>query len=113
LVFYFRLSEQLANRPSSDAISAELEVLKAKHTSLQKFLKESSEKETREKKELEEKHAQAVAEFAEKLKKSNQRIKMLATKAKAYKTEAENIDKMIFCKDFIFLPASSFFPSRH
>nr|XP_051202604.1 uncharacterized protein LOC127316235 [Lolium perenne] len=93
--------EQLANRPSIDALSAELEVLKAERVSLQKFLKESYEKETREKKELEEKHAQATAELADKLKKRNQRIKTLVTKAKAYETEAENIDKMIFRKDFL------------
>jgi AAA15 family ATPase/GTPase len=100
VLFYFRLSEQLANRPSIDELSAEHEVLKAERYSLQKFLKESSEKETREKKELEEKHAQATAELADKLKKSNQRIKTLVTKEKAYETEAENIDKMIFRKDF-------------
>ncbi|KAK1618285.1 hypothetical protein QYE76_023802 [Lolium multiflorum] len=88
--------EQLVNHPSIDALSAELEVLKDEHASLQEFLKESSEKETREKKELEEKHAQATTEFADKLKKSNQRIKTLATKAKAYEMEAENIDKMIY-----------------
>ncbi|KAK1629057.1 hypothetical protein QYE76_003372 [Lolium multiflorum] len=49
--------EQLSKRPSIDELSTELEVLKAERDSLQKFLKESSEKETREKKELEEKHA--------------------------------------------------------
>ncbi|KAK1664955.1 hypothetical protein QYE76_053114 [Lolium multiflorum] len=66
--------EELANRPSINEISAELE----------------SEKE------LEEKHAQAMSELADRLKKSNQRVKTLASKAKAYETEAENIDKMIF-----------------
>nr|XP_051216647.1 pre-mRNA-splicing ATP-dependent RNA helicase prp28-like [Lolium perenne] len=34
--------EQLAKRPSIDSISAELEVLKTEHSSLEKFLKESS-----------------------------------------------------------------------
>ena len=105
--FTFRLSEQLAKRPSIDEISAKLEVLKTEHEALQNFLKESSEKETKKIKELEEKHAQAMSELTEKLKKSNQRIKTLASKAKAYETEAENIDKMIFRKDFSFLPASS------
>jgi hypothetical protein len=99
--FYFRLSEQLAKHPSVDELAAELEVLKAEHDSLQEFLKESSEKETRERNELEKKHTQATAELANKLKKSNQRIKTLVTKAKAYDTEAENIDKMIFRKDFL------------
>ncbi|KAK1648634.1 hypothetical protein QYE76_066439 [Lolium multiflorum] len=88
--------EEIANRPSIKEISAELEVLKAEHESLQKFLKESSEKETKEKQELEEKHAQAMSELADRLKKSNQRVKTLALKTKAYETEAENIDKMIF-----------------
>jgi ABC-type Fe3+-citrate transport system substrate-binding protein len=77
-------------------------VLKAEHTSLKDFLKESSEKETKEKKEREEKHAKDLSELAEKLKTSNQRIKTLVSKSKAYETEAENIDKMIFRKDFIF-----------
>ncbi|KAK1608113.1 hypothetical protein QYE76_031786 [Lolium multiflorum] len=42
--------EQLAKCPSIDDIAAELEVLKTEHESLQNFLKESFEKETREKK---------------------------------------------------------------
>ncbi|KAK1680374.1 hypothetical protein QYE76_041222 [Lolium multiflorum] len=84
------------------------EVLKAEHDSLQKFLKESSEKETIAKKELEEKHAQAMSELAGKLKKSNHRIKTLASKEKAYKTEAQNIDKMIFpCLGFEWTKESS------
>jgi Fe2+ transport system protein B len=99
--FYFCLSEQLAKCPSVDKLAAELEVLKAEHDSLQEFLKESSEKETREKKELEEKHAQANAELADKLNKSNTRIKTLVAKAKTYETEAEDIDKLIFRKDFL------------
>ncbi|KAK1680315.1 hypothetical protein QYE76_041163 [Lolium multiflorum] len=73
--------EELANRPSVDEISAELEVLKAKHTSLHNFLKESAEKETKAKKELEEKHAQAMSELPEKLKTSHQRVKTLVSKA--------------------------------
>jgi hypothetical protein len=46
----FSLLEEIANHPSIKEISAELEVLKAEHESLQKFLKESSEKETKMKK---------------------------------------------------------------
>ena len=77
-------------------------MLKTEHSSLQNFLKESSEKETKERREREEKHAKELSELAEKLKTSNQRIKTLVSKLKAYETEAENIDKMIFRKDFIF-----------
>jgi chromosome segregation ATPase len=97
-----RLTEQLAKRPSIDAISAELEVLKTEHASLEKFLKESSEKETKAKKELEEKHAYAMSELAKKLKTSNQRIKILVSKANKYEAEALDIDELIFRKDFIF-----------
>jgi hypothetical protein len=100
--FAFRLTEQLAKRPSIDDISAELEVLKTEHASLKNFLKESSEKETKENRELEEKHAKAMSELAEKLKSSNQRIKTLVSKTKAYEAEAANIEKMIFRKDFRF-----------
>ncbi|KAK1651347.1 hypothetical protein QYE76_069152 [Lolium multiflorum] len=99
--------DQLAKRPSIDELSAELEVLKAEHDSLQGFLKESTEKETKEKKEHEEKHAQAVAELNEKLRKSNVRIKTLVSKAKASEKEADDIDKLIFRKDFFAVPASS------
>ncbi|KAK1691749.1 hypothetical protein QYE76_008446 [Lolium multiflorum] len=88
--------EQLAKHPSVDKLAAELEVLKAEHDSLQEFLKESPEKETREKKELEEKHARDIAELADRLKRSNTRIKMLVAETKAYETEAEDIDKLIF-----------------
>ncbi|KAK1670621.1 hypothetical protein QYE76_058780 [Lolium multiflorum] len=88
--------EQLAKKPSVDELSAELEVLKAEHDSLQEFLKKSSEKETKERKEREDKHAQAIAELNDKLKKSNARIKTLVAKAKTFETEAEDIDKLIF-----------------
>ncbi|KAK1610929.1 hypothetical protein QYE76_034602 [Lolium multiflorum] len=47
-------------------------------------------------KEREEKHAQAIAELNDKLKKSNARIKTLVAKEKTFETEAENIDKLIF-----------------
>jgi hypothetical protein len=80
-------------------------VLKAEHTSLKNFLKESAEKETKAKKELEEKHAQAMLELAEKLKTSYQRVKTLVSKAKAYEVEAADIDELIYRKDFVF-PAS-------
>ena len=113
-VFYFeldfRLTELLANRPSIDEISAKLTVLETVHESLQQSLKESHEKETRTKKELEEEHAQAMVEMAEKLKTSNNRVKTLATKLKAAETEAVDIDKMIFRKDFT-IPACMCYPS--
>ncbi|KAK1627168.1 hypothetical protein QYE76_001483 [Lolium multiflorum] len=92
--------EDIASLPSIKEISADLKVMKAERDSLQKFLKESAETETKMKRELEEKHAQEVSDLAEKLKKSNQRIKTLAAKNRAYETEAESIDKMIFRKDF-------------
>lgn len=109
----FRLTEQLAKRPSIDSISAELEVLKAEHASLQNFFKESTEKETKAKRELEEKHVQAMSELAEKLKASNQRVKNLVSQAKAYEAEASDIDELIFRKDFIFpaSPLHSFCPT--
>jgi hypothetical protein len=49
----FCLTEQLAKRPFVDTISAELKVLKTEHSSLKNFLKESSEKETKDKREPE------------------------------------------------------------
>jgi predicted nucleic acid-binding Zn-ribbon protein len=98
----FHLIEQLANRPSVDTISAELEVLKTEHASLQNHLKETSEKETKARRELEEKHAKAMSELAEKLKTSNQRIKTLVSKAKAYEAEETYIDELIFREDFTF-----------
>jgi hypothetical protein len=101
----FRLTEQLARRPSIDSISTELEMLKTEHASLEKFLKESTEKETKAKRELEEKHAKAMSELVEKLKTSNQRVKTLVSKVKAYEAEASDIDELIFRKDFTF-PAS-------
>ncbi|KAK1697508.1 hypothetical protein QYE76_014205 [Lolium multiflorum] len=64
--------------------------------SLKNFLKESSEKETKEKKELSEKHAHEMAELADKLKKSHQRVTTLAAKNKSQEAEAEAIDKLIF-----------------
>jgi hypothetical protein len=90
-------------------------VLKAEHASLKNFLKESTEKEIKAKKELEEKHAQAMSELAEKLKTSHQRVKTLVSKAKAYEAEASDIDELIFRKDFIFSGISIAFvlvPSR-
>ncbi|KAK1630893.1 hypothetical protein QYE76_005208 [Lolium multiflorum] len=89
--------EQLAKNPSVDELSAELEVLKAEHDSLQEFLKESTEKETREKKEQEEKHAQAIAELNDKLNKSNTRIKTLeatTSRTEAYEDARNSINDL-------------------
>ena len=66
-----------------------------------------SEKETKAKKELAEKHLKTTSELAEKLKTSHQRIKGLVTKAKNYETEAAAIDELIFRKDFMFSAISS------
>jgi predicted nuclease with TOPRIM domain len=107
VLLYFRLPEQLAKKPTIDELSAKLEVLQAEHDSLQDFLKKSSEKEAREKKEREEKHAQDIAELSDKLKKSNGQIKTLVVKAKTFETEAEDIDKLIFRRNFLLFPASS------
>ncbi|KAK1628875.1 hypothetical protein QYE76_003190 [Lolium multiflorum] len=50
--------EEFAKRPTIDALAAKVEVLEAENESLKKFLKESSEEETKKKKELLEKHTQ-------------------------------------------------------
>jgi Fe2+ transport system protein B len=96
----FRLTELLAKRPSIDEIFAKLQVLESEHESLQKFLKESHENETKLKKDLQDKHAQEMSEMAEKLKNSNSRVKTLPSKLKAAEAEATDVDKMIFRKDF-------------
>ncbi|KAK1648508.1 hypothetical protein QYE76_066313 [Lolium multiflorum] len=83
-------------RPTIDALSAKIQVLEAENESLKNFLKETSEKETKEKKELSEKHAREMAELADKLKKSHQRVTTLAAKNKSQEAEAEAIDKLIF-----------------
>ncbi|KAK1648048.1 hypothetical protein QYE76_065853 [Lolium multiflorum] len=88
--------EQLAKRPSIDDISAKLKVLESKHESLKQSLKESHESETKTKKELEDKHAQGMAEMAEKLKTCNNRVKSLSTKLKAAEAEAADVDELIF-----------------
>ncbi|KAK1628812.1 hypothetical protein QYE76_003127 [Lolium multiflorum] len=88
--------EEIAKRPSIDALSAKVEVLEAENESLKNFMKESSDEENKKRKELLEKHAQKVSDLAEKLKKSHQRIQTLASKNKSYEAEAEAIDKMIF-----------------
>jgi seryl-tRNA synthetase len=103
LNFSFRLRDLLAQRPSIDEISTKLKVLESEHESLQISLKESHENETKMKKELEDKHAKEMSEMAEKLKNSNNRVKTLASKLKAAEAEAEDIDKMIFRKDFTIL----------
>ncbi|KAK1629281.1 hypothetical protein QYE76_003596 [Lolium multiflorum] len=89
-------SEEIAKRPSIDALSAKVEVLEAENESLKNFMKESSDEENKKRKELLEKHAQEVSDLAEKLKKSHQRVQTLASKNKNYEAEAEAIDKMIF-----------------
>ncbi|KAK1650535.1 hypothetical protein QYE76_068340 [Lolium multiflorum] len=88
--------EEIAKSPSIDTLSAKIEVLEAENESLKNFLKESSEEETKKRKELLEKHTQELSDLAEKLKKSQQRIQTLAAKYKNYEAEAEAIDKMIF-----------------
>ncbi|KAK1668484.1 hypothetical protein QYE76_056643 [Lolium multiflorum] len=88
--------EEIAKRPSIDTLSAKVEVLEAENESLKNFLKESSEEETKKRKELLEKHAQEVSDLAKKLKESQQRVQTLASKNKSYEAEAEAIDKMIF-----------------
>ncbi|KAK1651043.1 hypothetical protein QYE76_068848 [Lolium multiflorum] len=88
--------EEIAKRPSIDALSAKVEVLEAENESLKNFMKESSDEENKKRKELLEKHAQEISDLAEKLKKSHQRVQTLASKNKSYEAEAEAIDKMIF-----------------
>ncbi|KAK1616547.1 hypothetical protein QYE76_022064 [Lolium multiflorum] len=88
--------EEIAKRPSIDALSAQVKVLEAENESLKKFLKESSEEETKKRKELSDKHIHKVSDLAENLKKSQQRVKTLAAKNKAHEAEAEAIDKLIF-----------------
>ena len=92
-------SEETDKRPTIDALSAKVQVLEAENETLKNFLKESSEKETKEKKELSEKHSREMAELADKLKKSQQRVTTLAAKNKSQEAEAEAIDKLIFRKD--------------
>nr|XP_051190081.1 altered inheritance of mitochondria protein 21-like [Lolium perenne] len=91
-----RLKEETDKRPTIDALSAKIQVLEAENESLKNFLKETSEKETKEKKDLSEKHAREMAELADKLKKSHQRVTTLAAKNKSQEAEAEAIDKLIF-----------------
>jgi hypothetical protein len=43
-----------------------------------------------------------MSEMAEKLKTRNNRVKTLASKIKAYEAEAEDIDELVFHKDFTF-----------
>nr|XP_051230252.1 intracellular protein transport protein uso1-like [Lolium perenne] len=89
-------TKQLAKRPSVDDISAKLKVLESENESLKQSLKESHENETKTKKELEDKHTQAMAEMAKKLKTSTHRVKSLSTKLKAAEVEATNVDELIF-----------------
>ncbi|KAK1630792.1 hypothetical protein QYE76_005107 [Lolium multiflorum] len=48
--------EEIAKRPTIDALAAKVEVLEAENESLKKFLKESSEEESKKRKELSDKH---------------------------------------------------------
>nr|XP_051196618.1 uncharacterized protein LOC127309949 [Lolium perenne] len=91
-----RLKEETDKRPTIDALSAKVQVLEAENETLKNFLKESSEKETKEKKELSEKHSREMAELADKLKKSQQRVTTLEAKNKSQEAEAEAVDKLIF-----------------
>nr|XP_051210995.1 uncharacterized protein LOC127328436 [Lolium perenne] len=84
-----RLKEETDKRPTIDALSAKVQVLEVENETLKNFLKESSEKETKEKKELSEKHSREMAELADKLKKSQQRVTTLAAKNKSQEAEAE------------------------
>ncbi|KAK1617664.1 hypothetical protein QYE76_023181 [Lolium multiflorum] len=88
--------ELLSNKPSVDNISAQLKTLEGVHESLQATLEESQENDTKIKKELETKHAQAMMEMKEKLKTSDDRVKTLASKLKSSEAEAQAIDKIIF-----------------
>ncbi|KAK1681591.1 hypothetical protein QYE76_042439 [Lolium multiflorum] len=88
--------EEIAKRPSIDDLSAQVKVLEAENESLKKFLKESSEEETKKRKELTDKHIQEVSDLAENLKKIQNRVKTLAAKNKGQEAEAEAIDKLIF-----------------
>jgi hypothetical protein len=56
MLLYFQVAEEIAKRPTIDTLAAKVEVLEAENESLKKFLKESSEEETKKKKELLEKH---------------------------------------------------------
>ena len=94
----FLSSEEIDKRPTIVALSAKVQVLEAENETLKSFLKETSEKETKEKKELSEKHSREMAELAEKLKKSHHRVTTLAAKNKSQEAEAEAIDKMNFRK---------------
>jgi Fe2+ transport system protein B len=98
----FRLTEEISKRPAIDAMSAKIQVLEAENESLKNFLKESSTEEAKKKKELLEKHTQDMADLADKLKRSQQRVQTLAARSKGHEAEAEAVDKLIFRKDFLF-----------
>jgi predicted RNase H-like nuclease (RuvC/YqgF family) len=106
LKLILHVPDLLTKRPSVDEISAILKTLEAEHESLQNTLKESHEIEIKLKKELEDKHVQAMSVMAEKLKASNKRVNTLATKLKAAEAEAADIDEMIFHKDFVLIYGS-------
>jgi predicted RNase H-like nuclease (RuvC/YqgF family) len=81
----FPPTEETAKRPAIDDLSAKVQVLEAENESLKTFIKESSEKENLVRKELSEKHAHDMAELADKLKKSQQRVTSLVAKIRVKK----------------------------
>ncbi|KAK1693251.1 hypothetical protein QYE76_009948 [Lolium multiflorum] len=88
--------QETAKHSSFDDLSAKVKVLEAENESLKAFIKESSDKENEARKELSEKHAREVAEWNDKLKKSQSRVTSLVAKNKVQEAEAEAIDKLIF-----------------
>ena len=69
----FPPAEETAKHSKLDELSAKVQVLEAENESLKTFMKESSDKENQERKELSEKHARDLAELNDKLKKNQSR----------------------------------------
>ena len=93
-----RLPDLLAKKASIDEISAKLKTLEAMHESVQTSLKESQANEIKLKKELEAKHAQAIAELEKKLKASDDKVQTLSSQLKSSEAEAKVIDDIVFRK---------------
>jgi septal ring factor EnvC (AmiA/AmiB activator) len=74
---FFRAPELLASKPSVHDLSAELKTLEAVHESVQASLKECHSNEIKIKKELEDKHTQAMAELKKKIKFSDDKVQAL------------------------------------
>jgi hypothetical protein len=74
-------------------------MLEAVHESIQTSLKESQLNEIKLKKELESKHAQAMAELDKKLKANDDKVQTLTSKLEAAEVEAMAVDKIIFHKN--------------